>query len=91
MVTPQDTPLYQALEAAIVRHKPGAIVSPILIPYGTDSNAFRHHEAKSYGIYPIAVPAELVGEMHSDAERVPATELGIGARIMFEALRDAAR
>jgi len=91
IVTPQDTPLYQALEAAIVRHKPGAIVSPILIPFGTDSNAFRHEGAKSYGVYPIDVPAALVGEMHSDAERVPAAELGIGARILFEALRDAAK
>ncbi len=91
VVSPQDTPVYRALEAAIVRNKPGAIVSPILIPYGTDSNKFRHHSAKSYGIYPIAVPADLVGQMHSDAERVPAAELGIGARIMFEALRDAAR
>lgn len=91
IVTPQDTPVYRALEAAIVRNKPGAIVSPILIPYGTDSNKFRHHGAMSYGIYPIAVPAELVGQMHSDAERVPAAELGVGARIMFEALRDAAQ
>jgi len=89
VVTPQDTPVYRALEAAIVRNKPGAIVSPILVPFGTDSNKFRHLNAKSYGIYPIAVPAELVGQMHSDAERVPAAELGIGARIMFEALRDA--
>jgi len=91
VVTPQDTPLYRALEAAIVRNKPGAIVSPILVPFGTDSNKFRHLSAKSYGIYPIAVPAGLVGQMHGDAERVPAAELGVGARIIFEALRDAAR
>lgn len=91
VVTPHDTPLYRALEAAIVRHKPDAIVSPILIPYGTDSNAFRHEGAKSYGIYPIEVPAEIVASMHSDAERVPAAELGTGVRIMFEALRDTAR
>jgi len=91
VVTPPDTPLYRALEAAIVRHKPDAIVSPILIPYGTDSNAFRHEGARSYGIYPIEVPAEIVASMHSDAERVPAAELGVGVRIMFEALREAAR
>jgi acetylornithine deacetylase/succinyl-diaminopimelate desuccinylase-like protein len=91
VVTPQDTPLYRALASAIERYHPGAVVSPILVPFGTDSNAFRHHGAKSYGIYPIAVPAEIVGSMHGDAERVPAAEIGTGVRIMFEALRDTVR
>jgi acetylornithine deacetylase/succinyl-diaminopimelate desuccinylase-like protein len=89
VVTPQDTPLYRALAAAIERRHPGAIVSPILVPYGTDSNAFRHEGAKSYGIFPIAVPTEIVGQMHGDAERIPADQVGLGVRIMFEALAEA--
>jgi len=56
------------------------------VPFGTDSNAFRAKGAKSYGVFPIVVPGELVAQMHSDAERVPAAELGAGIRIMFEAL-----
>src|SRR5438270_12001547 len=52
IVTPHDTPLYKNLEAAIRRRHPDASVTPILIPYGTDSNAFRPRGAKSYGIFP---------------------------------------
>jgi len=87
VVTPTDTPLYRALEAAITRHRPDAVVSPILVPFGTDSNAFRHKGAMSYGVFPITVPADLVASMHSDAERVPAAEIGTGIQILFEALR----
>jgi len=91
LVTPQTTPLYRALAAAIERHRPGAIVSPILVPFGTDSNAFRHKGANSYGVFPIVVTGELVASMHSDAERMPAAELGTGIRIMFEALAETVR
>src|SRR5436190_22585250 len=46
IVTPHDTALYRNLEAAIRRRHPEAAVTPILIPYGTDSNAFRPRGAK---------------------------------------------
>src|SRR5207248_3134093 len=59
LVTPQDTPLYRQLEAAIKRRHADAIVTPILIPYGTDSNAFRPRGVKSYGIFPAAIPADV--------------------------------
>jgi len=71
----------------IVMPTPDAVVSPILVPFGTDSNAFRHKGAMSYGVFPITVPADLVASMHSDAERVPAAEIGTGIQILFEALR----
>ncbi len=91
VVSSQDTPLYKALVAAIERYHPDAIVSPILIPYGTDSNAYRPKGVKSYGIFPAVLPAEIVFSMHGDAERLPAAELGTGIRIMFDALRDTLR
>jgi acetylornithine deacetylase/succinyl-diaminopimelate desuccinylase-like protein len=91
VVTPQDTPVYRALAAAIERAHPDAIVSPILVPFGTDSNSFRQKGAKSYGIFPIAIPAEIAASMHGDAERVPVAELGAGIQILFGALREAAR
>ncbi len=91
VVTPHDTPLFRALAAAIQRHNPGAIVSPILIPYGTDSNNFfRSRGVKSYGINPAALPTAIVATMHSDAERLPVSELGKAMRIMYEALRETA-
>lgn len=91
VVTPQDTPMYRALASAIERHNPGAIVSPILVPYGTDANSFRPRGVKSYGIAPVAVSAAVVASMHGDAERVPIRDLAAGARILFEALGEVAR
>jgi acetylornithine deacetylase/succinyl-diaminopimelate desuccinylase-like protein len=90
VVTPIDTRLYRALEAAVLRHDPDAIVTPILIPYGTDSNAFRPRGVNSYGFFPALLPAAALASMHGDAEFVPVDQLGPAARILFEALRETA-
>lgn len=91
VVTPTDTPLFRALAESIKRTSPEAIVVPTLVPFGTDSNAFRPRGVKSYGLFPAILPAELVASMHSDAERLPVAELSKGIRILFEALRDTLR
>ncbi len=88
IVTPQDTPLYRNLEAAITRVHPDAIVTPILIPYGTDSNAFRPKGVKSYGIFPAILSDETIASMHSDNERVPIAGVHEAAEIFFDALRE---
>jgi len=89
VVTTQDSPLFRSLEAAITRRHADAIVTPILIPYGTDSNAFRPKGVKSYGIFPAILSAEAVASMHGDAERVPLDGVVEASEIFFEALRDA--
>jgi acetylornithine deacetylase/succinyl-diaminopimelate desuccinylase-like protein len=90
-VTPQDTPVYRAIEAAILRRHPDAVVTPMLIPYGTDSNAFRPKGAKSYGIFPAILPADVVAQMHGDAEHMPIAAVREGAEVLFDALRAALR
>ena len=87
IVTPQDTPLYANIEAAIKRLHPDAIVTPMLIPYGTDANAFRPKGVKSYGIFPAILSSEIVSSMHGDAERVPLDGVREAAQVLFEALR----
>ena len=88
VVTSQDAPLYRHIEAAIKRRHPEAIVTPMLIPYGTDSNAFRPRGVKSYGIFPALLPAGVVASMHGDGEHVSLASVREGAQIFFEALRD---
>jgi acetylornithine deacetylase/succinyl-diaminopimelate desuccinylase-like protein len=88
VVTSQDTPLYRNIEAAIKRRHPEAIVTPMLIPYGTDSNAFRPKGVTSYGIFPALLPADVVASMHGDGEHVSLTSVREGAQVFFEALRD---
>ncbi len=91
VVTPTETTLYRALEAAVLRDDPSAIVTPILIPYGTDSNSFRPRGVKSYGFFPALLSADALSSMHGDAEFIPIDQLGRASRLLFEALRDTAR
>jgi acetylornithine deacetylase/succinyl-diaminopimelate desuccinylase-like protein len=88
VVTSQDAPLYQNIEAAIRRRHPEAVVTPILIPYGTDSNAFRPRGVKSYGIFPALLPADVVASMHGDGEHISLSSVREASQILFEALRD---
>ena len=88
VVTSQDAPLYRNIEAAIKRRHPEAIVTPMLIPYGTDSNAFRPRGVKSFGIFPALLPADVVASMHGDGEHVSLASVREGTQIFFEALRD---
>jgi acetylornithine deacetylase/succinyl-diaminopimelate desuccinylase-like protein len=88
IVTPPDTPLFRNLDAAIRRRHADAIITPILIPYGTDSNAFRPKGVKSYGIFPAILSAETVASMHGDGERVPLDGVREAAQVLFEAMRD---
>ena len=90
VVSPQDTPLYRALESAIARRHPGAIVTPMTVPFGTDANGFRPRGVKSYGIFPGIIPAASILSMHGDAEFLPTESLGPAIQILFEALRETA-
>src|SRR6266852_2127031 len=87
VVTSHDSPLYRNIEAAITRRHPEAIVTPMLIPYGTDSNAFRPRGVSSYGIFPAILSGDTVASMHGDAERVPLDGVAEAAQVFFEALR----
>jgi carboxypeptidase PM20D1 len=90
VVSPQDTPMYRALESAIKRQHPGAIVTPMTVPYGTDANGFRPRGVKSYGIFPAIIPAASILSMHGDAEFMPIDALGPAIRILFDALKETA-
>ena len=90
VVSPQDTPLYRALESAVKRRHPEAIVTPMTVPYGTDANGFRPRGVKSYGIFPGIIPAASILSMHGDAEFMPIDALGPAIQILFEALKETA-
>jgi acetylornithine deacetylase/succinyl-diaminopimelate desuccinylase-like protein len=87
IVTSPDAPLFRNLEAAIKQRHQDATVTPILIPYGTDSNAFRPRGVKSFGLFPAILSAETVASMHGDAERVPLDGVREASQILFDALR----
>jgi acetylornithine deacetylase/succinyl-diaminopimelate desuccinylase-like protein len=88
IVTPQDSAFYRALESAVKRRHPDAIVTPMVVPYGTDTNSFRPRGVMSYGFTPVIVPAAAVMSMHGDAEFLPIDAVGPAIQILFEALRE---
>jgi acetylornithine deacetylase/succinyl-diaminopimelate desuccinylase-like protein len=89
-VSPQDSPLYRALEAAVKRHHPEATLTPMTVPYGTDGNGFRPRGVKVYGFFPGIIPAASILSMHGDAEFIPVDALGPAIQILFEALKETA-
>jgi acetylornithine deacetylase/succinyl-diaminopimelate desuccinylase-like protein len=85
-VTTQDTDLYRALESAVKKRHPEAIVAPMIVPYGTDANGFRPLGVKSYGFTPAILPAAVVASMHGDAEYIPLDAILPAIQIYYDAL-----
>ena len=86
-ISSTDTPVYRALQAAILAQHPTATVTPYLVPFGTDSNALRNAGAICYGFNPILLNAELVATMHGDSERIPVDQLAPALRCYYEAVK----
>jgi len=61
-------------------------VTPILIPYGTDSVRLREKGVVAYGLAPMVIDAATVAPMHSDEERILLAEFRTGLRIFHELL-----
>jgi acetylornithine deacetylase/succinyl-diaminopimelate desuccinylase-like protein len=85
--SPSDTPAFKAMVAAILAHHPSAVVTPMLVPYGTDSNVLRKLGIPAYGFIPMVLDTATLATMHSDAERIPVAEFLKGLRIYFDLLR----
>ena len=90
VVTTQDSVFYKAMESAVKARYPDALVTPMIVPYGTDSNGFRPLGVKSYGFTPIVVSADVVASMHGDAEHIPVDALGPAIRILYDAIVETA-
>jgi acetylornithine deacetylase/succinyl-diaminopimelate desuccinylase-like protein len=82
-----DTPLYSAIQKAILRQHPDATVMPIIVPFGTDGAKFRVRGSITYGIMPMLIDAATLATMHSDSERIPVDQFRQGLHIYFDVLR----
>lgn len=82
-----QTPLFEALRRAVLTVHPDAIVTPMLVPHGTDSNKLRVKGVTAYGFTPMVLDLSTAGSMHSDQERIPIAEFQKGIRIYYEVLK----
>lgn len=82
--SPFDTPYFAALEAAIRKHDPEAVVLPFVSPGATDNRFFRAKGALAYGIIPFLIqPKDLAG-LHGKDEAIPVAELERGEKILWD-------
>ena len=84
--SPSRTPLFDAMRRAILKTHPDAIVTPMLVPHGTDSNKLRVKGVIAYGFTPMVLDLSTAGSMHSDREHIPIAEFQKGVRIFYDVL-----
>ncbi len=82
-----DTPLFAAIRKAILARHPTAVVTPMFVPFGTDSVNLRKRGVVAYGLTPMILDAATAATMHSDEERIPVEEFKSGIRIFYDVLR----
>jgi acetylornithine deacetylase/succinyl-diaminopimelate desuccinylase-like protein len=81
-----DTPLFADIRRAILKAHPNAIVTPMLVPFGTDSVYLQRRGVIAYGFTPMILDAATAATMHSDKERIPAAEFLKGLHIYYDVL-----
>jgi acetylornithine deacetylase/succinyl-diaminopimelate desuccinylase-like protein len=86
-VSSTETPLYAAIRKAILAAHPDATVTPMLVPFGTDSVYLRKLGIPAYGLTPMILDTATAATMHSDQERIPIAEFFKGIRIFYDVLR----
>jgi len=85
-VSSSRTPLFEAIRRAILKNHPDAIVTPMLVPHGTDSNKLRMKGMTAYGLTPMVLDLSTAGSMHSDVEHIPVSEFRKGIHIFYDLL-----
>jgi acetylornithine deacetylase/succinyl-diaminopimelate desuccinylase-like protein len=81
-----DTPLFGDIRKAILKAHPDAIVTPMLVPFGTDSVFLQRRGVIAYGFTPMILDAATAATMHSDKERIPVAEFLKGLHIYYDVL-----
>lgn len=86
-----DTPLVEAMTAALKEEDDGSHTLPFLMSGGTDAKAFSELGMTCYGFSPLKLPADLdfAALFHGIDERVPVDALLFGARVLNRFLLNA--
>jgi acetylornithine deacetylase/succinyl-diaminopimelate desuccinylase-like protein len=79
-----QTPLRDALEAAVQRLFPGAGLTLASQTGFTDSHFFRERGLVAYGFEPFAVTADDARRVHGNDERIPVQAFTDGVRLLWE-------
>jgi len=86
-----ETVLFRTIEQVVGELVPGAVVTPQLLPGGTDSRYFRSKGASAYGFEPMIASASDLDLIHSHDERIRVDEFHRMIRILHEVVRRVAQ
>jgi acetylornithine deacetylase/succinyl-diaminopimelate desuccinylase-like protein len=81
--SPEDTPMFAAIRAAIAEMAPGLPAVPFLSTGATDSAPLRRAGVQAYGILPFPMTEEDEGRMHGHDERVSVASLAFAVRLSW--------
>ena len=86
-----DSPLVEAMKAALLSQDPEGIPVPYLMSGGTDNKALSELGIVGYGFSPLRLPADLdfMALFHGVDERVPIDGLRFGVRVLANFLENA--
>ncbi len=81
--TPYEGDIVRAMTTSLLAEDPEALVSPYLMPGGTDGKHWAKLGMSCYGFAPLRLPGELdfTALFHGVDERVPVDALEFGARV----------
>ena len=80
--------LYQTIERLAPRQFPGAVVTPYLSTWYTDSSYLRLHNVQSYGLVPFPLTEADLMRMHGDDERIPIASFRTGVDFLYKAVHE---
>ena len=85
-----DTPLVEAMKAALLAEDPEGIPVPYLMSGGTDNKALSELGIVGYGFSPLQLPADLdfMSLFHGVDERVQISGLSFGVRVLSNFLEN---
>ena len=86
-----NSPLVEAMKAALLREDPEGIPVPYMMSGGTDNKALSELGIVGYGFSPLRLPAELdfMSLFHGVDERVPIDGIRFGVRVLADFLEHA--
>jgi acetylornithine deacetylase/succinyl-diaminopimelate desuccinylase-like protein len=82
--SPFKSAMFEAIEAATQRQRPGSITVPLQTPGSTDSRHFRAKGVKAYGLVPGVITQEELETVHGVDERISVDNLLLGTQVVLD-------
>jgi len=86
-----ETVFFRTIEEVVKETYPGALVTPQLLPGGTDSRFFRAKGAIAYGFEPLILTPEEIDLIHGHNERIAVEQFHQMIRILYEVVKRVAQ